>query len=299
MRVSYSPNYFVSLPAGHRFPMAKFPLLHGILLREGIISRWDVVEPQETGWGDLRRVHEEQYLTRLAGGTLTVSAIRRLGLPWSAALVRRSRLAVQGTVNAAFMALEDGIAGNLAGGTHHAFGGHGEGFCVLNDVAVAIQVLKSSGWIRRCLVVDLDVHQGNGTAHIFRQDPSVFTFSMHGERNYPFRKVPSSLDVALPDETSDHGYLRLLEAYLPEITLRANPDLVFYLAGIDPVQGDRFGRLALTREGIRKREEIVLRFFSRKAIPLAIVISGGYAKTPEETADLHATVYREAARIYA
>lgn len=298
MRVSYSPGYFVSLPEGHPFPMAKFPALHGILLREGVVKAEDVIEPREADWADLRLAHSEQYLSDLASGSLSKSAERRLGLPWSAALVRRSRLATQGTLNAGLMAVEDGIAGNLAGGTHHAFPDHGEGFCVLNDVAVAVRVLKRYGLARRPLVIDLDVHQGNGTAAMFAGDPSVYTFSMHGEYNYPFRKVRSTRDVALPNQTSDEIYLETLEKHLDAVMDAAKPDLAFYLAGIDPLAGDRFGRLALTRDGLQQRDCFVLEKLKRLGIPAAIVISGGYAKTPEATADLHAIVFREASRLF-
>jgi acetoin utilization deacetylase AcuC-like enzyme len=278
--------------------MAKFPALHGILLREGVVKAEDVIEPREADWADLRLAHSEQYLSDLASGSLSKSAERRLGLPWSAALVRRSRLATQGTLNAGLMAVEDGIAGNLAGGTHHAFPDHGEGFCVLNDVAVAVRVLKRYGLARRPLVIDLDVHQGNGTAAMFAGDPSVYTFSMHGEYNYPFRKVPSTRDVALPNQTSDEIYLETLEKHLDAVMDAAKPDLAFYLAGIDPLAGDRFGRLALTRDGLQQRDCFVLEKLKRLGIPAAIVISGGYAKTPEATADLHAIVFREASRLF-
>jgi acetoin utilization deacetylase AcuC-like enzyme len=278
--------------------MAKFPALHGILLREGVVKAEDVIEPREADWADLRLAHSEQYLSDLASGSLSKSAERRLGLPWSAALVRRSRLATQGTLNAGLMAVEDGIAGNLAGGTHHAFPDHGEGFCVLNDVAVAVRVLKRYGLARRPLVIDLDVHQGNGTAAMFAGDPSVYTFSMHGEYNYPFRKVRSTRDVALPNQTSDEIYLETLEKHLDAVMDAAKPDLAFYLAGIDPLAGDRFGRLALTRDGLQQRDCFVLEKLKRLGIPAAIVISGGYAKTPEATADLHAIVFREASRLF-
>ena len=194
------------------------------------------------------------------------------------------------------MALHDGLAGNLAGGTHHAMPDWAEGFCVLNDVAVAIRVLERSRWLRRALIIDLDVHQGNGNAAFFADDPAVFTFSMHGEKNYPFRKPPSSLDVPLPDGTGDDAYLATLARHLPAVLDAAAPDLVFYLGGIDVRRDDRFGRLALSREGIAARDRFVVESVLDRGLPLCLLLSGGYAATPEETADLHAIMYREAIR---
>ena len=294
MRCAYHPDYFVPLPASHPFPMAKYPLLAERLLRGGILRREDLFEPEEATLADLGLVHTGVYLERLAGGTLDPADVRRIGVPWSAALWRRSRLAASGTLEAARIALEDGLAGNLAGGTHHAFPGHGEGFCVLNDVAVAIRVLQRDGRLRRALVVDLDVHQGNGTAAVFEDDPAVFTFSMHGERNYPTRKMRSTLDVGLPDGLEDDGYLALLEQHLDGILSRFAPDLVFYLAGVDPVRGDRYGRLALTDEGLRRRERRVLSTCRERRLPVVVTLAGGYAPTPERTAELHALVFEEA-----
>jgi acetoin utilization deacetylase AcuC-like enzyme len=195
--------------------------------------------------------------------------------------------------------LETGLAANLAGGTHHAFPGHGEGFCLLNDVAVAIRVLQRDGRLRRALVVDLDVHQGNGTAAIFADDLDVFTFSMHGERNYPMRKMRSTLDVGLADGLGDDGYLALLERHVDAIFARFTPDLVFYLAGVDPAQGDRYGRLGLSDDGLRRRERCVLEACRSRGWPTVITIAGGYAPTPERTAELHAIVFEEAVALRA
>ncbi len=294
MRCAYHPDYFVALPPSHPFPMAKYPLLCERLLAEGILARADLIEPAEATLDDLRLVHAESYLARLATGTLEPAAIRKLGVPWSAALWRRSRLAAQGTLEAARAALEDGLAGNLAGGTHHAFPGHGEGFCVLNDVAVAIRVLQRDGRIRRALVVDLDVHQGNGTAAIFEGDADVFTFSMHGERNYPLQKLRSTLDVGLADGVGDDDYLELLRRHLENVLARFAPDLVFYLAGVDPARGDRYGRLALSDKGLALRERHVLESCRSLGLPVVVTIAGGYAPTPARTAELHSIVFREA-----
>ena len=298
MRVSYSDGYYVPLPEGHPFPMAKFPALHRTLLREEIIESDHIISPRPADWSDLLRVHSRPYLNALASGALGAQAERRMGLPWSERLVHRSRLAVQGTINAAFMALEDGVAGNLAGGTHHAFPDHGEGFCVLNDVAVAIRLLLRSCWISRTLVIDLDVHQGNANAAIFADNDTVFTFSMHGAKNYPFRKPPSSLDVPLADATTDDAYLDTLRQYLPRVIEQARPDLIFYLGGIDVMAHDRFGRLALTRSGLHARDRLVLETIRDSGCPVTLLLSGGYAATPDATADLHAIMYREAKRVF-
>ena len=297
MRVAYSPGYVVPLPEGHRFPMPKFALLHERLLAEGLLRAEQVVEPSPAAWTDLERVHDRVYLENFRRGALDRGALRRLGLPWSEALVRRSRLAVQGTLEAVRMAQADGIAANLAGGTHHAFPDRGEGFCVFNDVAVAIRAARAQGRLRRALVVDLDVHQGNGTAAIFAGDPETYTFSVHGARNYPFRKLRSSHDVALPDGTGDSDYLQQLESHLPFVLEEARADVAIYVAGVDPVRGDRFGRLSLSRGGLARRERYVLRTLRAAELPVAIVMGGGYAATPELTADLHAEVHREARRL--
>jgi acetoin utilization deacetylase AcuC-like enzyme len=298
MRVSYSDGYYVPLPDGHPFPMAKFPALRRRLLEEDLITEGDVVAPRQADWAALRRVHTSGYLARLARGTLSDHAERRMGLPWSKRLVYRSRLAVQGTINAAFMALTDGVAANLAGGTHHAFPDRGEGFCVLNDVAVAIRVLQNACWARRILIVDLDVHQGNANAAVFADDDSVFTFSMHGAKNYPFEKPPSSLDVPVDDGTGDETYLNTLKRHLPDTLDAVQPDLVFYLGGIDVATDDRFGRTALSREGLHARDRYVLEQIRARNLPVALLLSGGYAETPAATADLHAVMYREAARVF-
>jgi len=298
MRVCFSDGYFAPLPEGHRFPMAKFPALHATLLSEGLISPSDVVAPEEADWEDLKLVHTPTYLDALNLGTLDRKEERRMGLPWSEALVRRSRLATRGTMLATEMALEDGIAANLAGGMHHGYPGYGEGFCVLNDVAVAVRALLRDGLANRILLIDLDVHQGNGNAAIFADEDRVFTFSLHGARNFPFQKEISDLDVPLDDGLDDDGYMNTLEAHLDRVYEFSRPDLVFYLAGVDVVSGDRFGRLKLTAEGLARRDGAVLRSAKRRATPIALVLAGGYAKTAERTAHLHATVHREARKTH-
>jgi acetoin utilization deacetylase AcuC-like enzyme len=296
VRVSYHPDYHVELPATHPFPMGKYPRVHGLLREAGVVSAGEVMEPAEAALGDLARVHTAGYLDKLETGALSAAEVRRLGVPWSARLWRRARLATQGTLLAARAALEDGVAGNLAGGTHHAFADRGEGFCVLNDVAVAIRALQAGG-LRRALVVDLDVHQGNGTAAIFAGDPDVYTFSMHGARNYPTQKVASSRDVGLPDGTGDDGYLEALARHLPEVVAASRPELVFYLAGVDPAAGDRYGRLALTEDGLRARDRMVVGEALGRGLPVVLLLAGGYAHSAARTAELHANTFIEAAAV--
>jgi len=292
MRLCYTPGYYVDLPAGHPFPMGKFPALHHILLREGLAEPHQVVAPEPAVREQLALVHTGAYLDALDQGTLGPRAERVLGLPWSRELVVRSQLAVGGTVLAARMALEDGAAANLAGGTHHAFPDHGEGFCVLNDAAVAVRLLLAEGRIGRAAVIDLDVHQGNGTAAALADCAAAYTFSMHGARNFPFRKERSDMDVGLPDGTGDEEYAAALAEVLPRVLDAADPDLVLYLAGVDPVAGDRYGRLALTRAGIEARDRLVLSSLLDRGVPALLLMSGGYAPTPEATADLHAIAHR-------
>jgi acetoin utilization deacetylase AcuC-like enzyme len=294
MKCSYHPAYQVALPIGHPFPINKYPLLKDQLVAEGILAPSDLLEPEPLDLETLELVHTREYLDKLESSRLSAPEQRRLGLPWSDALWQRSRLASAGTLLAARMALDGGVAGNLAGGTHHAFADHGEGFCVLNDVAIAICKLRAEGAIRRAAVIDLDVHQGNGTAAIFEGVDEVFTFSMHGERNYPLAKRRSNLDVPLKDGVADDEYLDTLQRHLPAVIEAAGADLVFYLAGVDVAAGDRYGKLALTEEGIRLRDQQVIRAVRSRGLPLAIVPAGGYAATRTRTAELHVHAFREA-----
>lgn len=243
---------------------------------------------------NLLTVHTNRYSKGIMKGTLGRKEVRRLGLPWSERLAIRSRLAVQGTINAALMALQDGIAGNIAGGTHHAMPDYGEGFCVFNDVAVAIKVLQQSMWARNILVVDCDVHQGNGTAEIFKDNSEVFTFSLHGAKNYPFKKPPSTIDIGLPDKTGDKRYLKTLGDALDHIFNQFDPDLVFYLGGIDPLKSDHFGRLSLSMKGLEQRDRMVIRKVTNVNVPLVLLLSGGYAPTLRETVYAHALMFKAA-----
>jgi acetoin utilization deacetylase AcuC-like enzyme len=275
--------------------MSKYLLLKDRLLAEGILAADDILQPEPLDDETLGLVHTPEYLAKLASSGLSAPEQRRLGLPWSEALWQRSRLASAGSLLAARSALDSGLAGNLAGGTHHAFADHGEGFCVLNDVAIAIRKLQAERLIRRAAVIDLDVHQGNGTAAIFEADDAVFTFSMHGERNYPLAKMRSNLDVPLKDGVGDAEYLEALRRHLPAVLDAAAADLVFYLAGVDVAAGDRYGKLALTEEGIRQRDRWVIETVRGRGLPLSIVLAGGYAATRARTAELHAHAFREAA----
>jgi acetoin utilization deacetylase AcuC-like enzyme len=294
MKCSYHPGYQIPLPTGHPFPIAKFPLLKDRLLAEGVLAPGDILQPEPVDRATLELVHTAEYLNKLESSGLSAAEQRRLGLPWSDSLWLRSRLASGGTLLAARAALESGLSGNLAGGTHHAFADHGEGFCVLNDVAIAIAKLRAEGAIDRALIVDLDVHQGNGTAAIFENVEEVFTFSMHGERNYPVAKMRSDLDVALQDGAGDGQYLAALGHHLPTVLDAADADIAFYLAGVDVAAGDRYGKLALSEEGIRARDHLVINSVRGRAAPLVIVLGGGYASSRARTAELHAHAFREA-----
>ncbi|MCL4213108.1 MAG: histone deacetylase [Gemmatimonadales bacterium] len=289
-----SAHYEIPLPEGHRFPIAKYALLRDTLLAEGIVAPGRMHDPARTPIEDVRRAHDAAYVERLLRGTMPAAEQRALGFPWSEALVERSLRASGGTLAAGAHALDAGIAMNLAGGTHHAFATHGEGFCVLNDVVIAIRALRARGRLRRAAVVDLDVHQGNGTHALLAGDDDAFTFSMHGRRNYPFRKVAGRLDVELEDGTRDDEYLGRLAEALPGVLAEARPDLVFYLAGADPHEGDTLGRLGLTFEGLMRRDALVLEAARAVGVPVAIVIAGGYGRSIGDTVRVHANTARVA-----
>ena len=296
-RLYYSPYYYADIGEGHVFPIRKFELVRDLLLKEGTLSEDEIYEPEPARVEDLLLVHTEDYITRLTDGTLTAKEVRKLGLPWSESLVRRSFHAISGTINAARAALEYGIASNLAGGTHHAYPDRGEGFCVLNDVAVAIRVLQRERLAERFLIVDCDVHQGNGTAFIFQNDREVFTFSMHGEKNYPLFKEKSTLDIELADGTADTEFLETLSEALPRIFMH-NPDVIFYLGGADPYEKDKLGRLKLTQSGLKTRDEIVLRFAKEHHTPIITTMSGGYAADINDTVEIHANTIRAVKEVF-
>ncbi|HXX29292.1 MAG TPA: histone deacetylase [Myxococcaceae bacterium] len=298
MRVYHCDAFEVPLPPGHRFPMTKYRLLREALLESALLGQEELVAAEPVDRAELARVHTSRWLEAVLEGTLSEAEIRRLGFPWSRALVLRSLASVGGTCAAARAALEDGFAGNLAGGTHHAFPDHGEGFCVFNDIAVSIRALQAAGSIRRAVVVDLDVHQGNGTAAVFDGDPDVFVFDMHAEHNFPFRKQRSTLDVALADGTGDGAYLDALVRHLPRVLDAARPDLVYYQAGVDPLGGDTLGRLALTEAGLEARDRFVLETARLGGIPLAVTVGGGYARPLSRTIAAHLGTYRAARAVH-
>ena len=295
--VVFHPDYTVPLPPGHRFPMGKFGRIRDVLLADGVISPASLVEPTPASRDWLTLAHRESYVDAVLALALDRRAVRRLGLPLSAALVRRGRAAVGGTVLAGRLALRHGLACNTAGGSHHAFADHGAGYCLFNDVAVAVRVLRREGLIERALVVDLDVHQGDGTAAIFRAEPENFTFSLHCEANYPPQKETGDLDIGLPPGTGDTVYHAVLETHLPGLIARHRPDIVFYNAGVDPHVEDKLGRLALGDEGLARRDRTVIETCRAAGVPVACVVGGGYADDLDRLARRHTSVHRAAAAV--
>jgi acetoin utilization deacetylase AcuC-like enzyme len=292
MKAFSTDHYLLPLPPGHRFPIEKYARLRARVAEQHLATLGPAPAATEA---DLLRVHQPDYLAGLTAGTLPSSALRPIGFPWSPQLVERSRRSTGATIAACHAALREGIAVNLAGGTHHAFPDHGEGFCVFNDAAVAARAVQAEGSARRILIVDCDVHQGNGTASIFAGDASVFTLDVFGERNYPFRKQPPDLAVPLPDGTRDAAYLEALAGALPQALHRARPDLAIYLSGADSYAGDRLGRLSLTKDGLAARDRLVLGVLRRHDIPVAVTMAGGYAANIDDTVDIHVATVRAAA----
>jgi len=289
MRVFPCDRYRLPLPEGHSFPIDKYALLRRRLEAHAAAgAAIEFVEPHAATDDELARVHDRGYLGRVMAGRLSPDEVRRIGFPWSRELVERSLRSTGAAVDAAAAALDDGIGASLAGGTHHAGSDWGEGYCVFNDTAVAAREMQARGVVRRVLILDCDVHQGNGTAEIFSGDPSVFTMSIHGARNFPLRKQASSLDVPLEDGCDDEAYLAMLSPALEESFDRAAPDLVLYIAGADPYEGDRLGRLRLTKQGLLERDRRVLGSARNAAVPVAIVLGGGYCPEIESIVDIHA-----------
>ena len=297
MTLYYADHFVLPLPPGHRFPMAKYARLRERLGASGEFRPDDFRVPEGASDAEILRAHCPAYLARVRGGTLSAEEVRRIGFPWSEAMVERSRRSVGGTIAAARTALTEGTAANLAGGTHHAFADRGEGFCVFNDAAIAARAMQAEAGIARVAVIDCDVHQGNGTAAILRGDDSVFTFSIHGARNFPFEKEASDLDIELADGTGDEEYLRSLARGLGETLERSRPQLAIYLAGADPHEGDRLGRLRLTREGLAWRDEMVLGRLAALGVPVAIAMAGGYGRDLDDTVAIHATTILTARRV--
>jgi acetoin utilization deacetylase AcuC-like enzyme len=287
LNVFFTDVFVLPLPEGHRFPIEKYTMLRQRVAESGLVAAGRLRIPMPATDEELGRAHDPAYVRRVRDGQLTSGETRRIGFPWSPEMAERCRRSAGATIEASRSALEQGIAVSLSGGTHHAFRDRGEGYCVFNDAAVAARTMQAEGLARRILVVDADVHQGNGTAAIFSCDPSVFTLSIHGEKNFPFRKESSDLDVPVPDGTSDEPYLAALEEALGRGLTLFEPDLAIYLAGADPYAGDRLGRLAVSREGLARRDRLVLEALRSRGIPVAVTMAGGYARDVRDTVEIH------------
>lgn len=298
LKIAFAPIYRYDLPPGHRFPMEKYEILPEQLLYEGTVRPDNFFEPQPIEAPVILLTHEAEYWEKLQSQTLSAKEIRAIGFPMTPRLVDRGRYIAAGTVACALYARQYGVALNIAGGTHHAFSYKGEGFCVFNDIAIAANYLLNKGLVQKILVVDLDVHQGNGTAQIFSEEPRVFTFSMHGEKNYPVRKERSDLDIGLPDGTEDAPYLRILRNTLPQLIDAVQPDLVFYLSGVDVLATDKLGRLSLSMAGCKERDRVVLETCKRNGIPVAVSMGGGYSQRLAQVIEAHANTYRLAQELF-
>ena len=298
LQVAWSPVYRYALPEGHRFPMVKYDLLPEQLIYEGTLREENFFQPSLLDVDRLLLTHTKGYWHELETQTLSAKAIRKIGFPMTPALVTRGRHIAMGTLECARFAKKFGVALNTAGGTHHAFADHGEGFCVFNDFAIAANILLAEQEAEQILIIDLDVHQGNGTARIFMNESRVFTFSMHGEKNYPLRKERSDLDVGLPDGLTDGPYLRLLDHHLKALLDEVKPDLVFYLAGVDVLSSDRLGRLGLSRQGCKDRDRLVFNICRANQVPVAVSMGGGYSEKLTDLIEAHANTFRVAQELY-
>jgi len=296
--ISYSPIYKYTLPENHRFPMVKYELIPEQLLLEGSVTERNFFHPKQLTEEEILSTHTASYWSKLKEQTLTRKEVRPIGFPMTKELVERGRHIAHGTYECCLLAMQYGVAMNVAGGTHHAYADHGEGFCVFNDFAIAANLLLNRGEVNKILIVDLDVHQGQGTAHIFKNEQRVFTFSMHGANNYPLRKEKSDLDIALPDKTEDQEYLNTLYRTLPILIEQTEPDLIMYLSGVDVLANDKLGRLAMTKEGCRKRDEFVFEQAKFNNIPVAVSMGGGYSERLSDIIDAHANTFRMAQKIY-
>lgn len=297
LKIAFHPLFVAPLPEGHRFPMEKYELLPQQLIRNGIVEESNFFEPEMVSEDLLYQVHDASYIQALERMELPRQAVRKLGLPLNPVMVEREKRIMEGTRMNAVYALEHGVSFNIAGGTHHAYRDSGEGFCLFNDIAIGAQFLLNEG-MERVLVVDLDVHQGNGTAKIFENEHRVFTFSMHGDKNYPMKKEVSDLDVPLPDETNDTTYLNLLEHHLVNLIDQFQPQFIFYQAGVDALVSDKLGRLSLTMEGLKQRDEMVFATCKNGHIPVAVSMGGGYSPDIKIIVDAHYQTYEIASRLY-
>ena len=296
--IAFDPIYVLPLPENHRFPMEKYDLLPKQLVHEGTCDPEDFFSPQAVDDQIVKVIHQKEYVERLKHMKLDLSEVRKIGFPISQQLVEREFIIAGGTIEGALKSLKSGISFNIAGGTHHAHSSHGEAFCMLNDQAISARYLLDHQHAKKVLIIDLDVHQGNGTAEIFKKEERVFTFSMHGKKNYPFKKENSDWDIALEDDTGDEVYLNLLNDTLPRLFERADPDFVFYLSGVDVVDTDRLGRLGLSIEGCKKRDEQVLKFCHKRSLPAQCSMGGGYSKDIKLIIEAHANTFRLAQQIY-
>jgi acetoin utilization deacetylase AcuC-like enzyme len=287
LRIFYTDQFTIPLPPRHTFPAQKYALLRKRLLDSERVARSDFQVPPAATLEEIARVHDADYIRRLLNGKLTPKEIRPIGLPWSREIVERARRSAGGTLAACRSALQEKISVNLGGGTHHAFRDRGQGYCILNDAAIAARALQAERAVEKILIVDCDVHQGNGTAAFFKQDPSVFTFSIHGKKNFPYRKEKSDLDIALDDGTGDDEYLKALGRGLAFSFDQIHANLVIYLAGADPYKDDRFGRLALTKNGLAQRDQMVFDACGAAGLPVAVTMAGGYARDVNDTVDIH------------
>lgn len=298
LKVAWSPIYKYPLPEGHRFPMAKYELLPEQLLYEGTLSESNFFQPEPVPEEVILWTHEPTYWNKLKNQELSPKEIRAIGFPMSEVLVRRGTHIANGTIQCALYALQFGCAMNTAGGTHHSFSWKGEGFCLLNDIAIAANYLLNNRLAQKILIVDLDVHQGNGTAQIFRSEPRVFTFSMHGEKNYPHRKEQSDLDIGLADGTEDAFYLKILKNTLPALLEEVQPDFIFYLSGVDVLASDKLGRLKMTMAGCRERDRIVLEACKKNQLPVAVSMGGGYSQRLATVVEAHANTFRVSQEVF-
>ncbi|MBU2926933.1 histone deacetylase family protein [Winogradskyella psychrotolerans] len=298
LKIAFHPIYNHPLPRGHRFPMEKYDLLPQQLRHEGTCDNRNFFEPQQPNDKYIVAIHDPEYYYDLINITIDQRDARKIGFPLSRALVQRETLIADGTIKASEFALQHGIAMNIAGGTHHAFSNRGEAFCMLNDQAIAARYLQGKGLVKKVLIVDLDVHQGNGTAEIFQNDASVFTFSMHGKSNYPFKKETSDLDIALENDTDDSTYLSLLKNTLPKLIAEQQPDFIYYLCGVDVIKTDKLGKLSLTIEGCKARDRFVLEHCKLNQIPVMCSMRGGYYPDIKTIVTAHANTFRLAQDIY-
>lgn len=287
MKIFYTDTFPIPLPENHSFPLEKYSLLRRRIVNTQVVQPEDLRIPRPASYEDIIRAHDPAYVNRLLNNELTAKEIRRVGLPWSPEIVIRAKHSTGATIEACRAALNDGVGVNLGGGTHHAFYDHGQGYCWLNDSAIAWRALQAEGAVTKVLIIDCDVHQGNGTAAILKNDPFIFTFSIHGKNNFPYQKEQSDLDIALDDGTGDAAYLYELEKGITRSLEAISPDLVVYLAGADPFKDDRFGRLSLTKPGLEERDRIVFRYCHQAGLPVAVTMAGGYARQVVDSVDIH------------